>query len=102
MTGPISSFCSVEELAEELLTDAKFRALKLGTWLGATDGQLLLAAVEALAPPPHRQDIKLLATALELAATKQHDAARQTLAKGILLTLGAAAVAAALRGNGTK
>ena len=33
--------------------DVEFRALKIGTWLSTPDGELIAAAVEALAPPPY-------------------------------------------------
>lgn len=33
---------TAEALAQELLQDAEFRALRLGTWLGTTDGEVTL------------------------------------------------------------
>jgi hypothetical protein len=42
---------SAEELAQELLGIAEFRALQLGTWLGTTHGQIIAEAVEVVAPP---------------------------------------------------
>ena len=98
---PISQVRSAEHLAEELFADAGFRALKLGTFLKTPDGQLLAAAVGALAPPPYRQDIALLVQALRLAAGMQQEQARDMLIKGLVVAVGVGAVAAAVRGSGT-
>lgn len=62
---------SLANLAEQLLANAEFRALGLGTWLGTPDGKLFTAAVEAVTPPFYRQDEELLAEALKLAAKMQ-------------------------------
>jgi hypothetical protein len=75
------------DLAQDLLANAEFRALQLGTWLNKPDGELITAAVEAITPPPYRQDIELITEALKLAAQTQRG-------EGIgraLLTSGAAA-----------
>jgi len=81
------------QIAEALLADAGFRALKLGTWLNTPSGELLVAAVASLAPQPYQADIDLLIDALRLAAQRQQDEARQKLAVGLL---GGAALAIAL------
>jgi len=57
---------------------------------------------DALTPLAYRQDVVPLANALQQAATMQYEAARQTLAKGVLVALSAAALAAALVGNGNS
>lgn len=62
---------TAEQLARELLQDAEFRALRLGTWLGTTDGTIIAQAVESVAPPFYRQDVELLVEALTLAAATQ-------------------------------
>jgi hypothetical protein len=92
----MASAYSAQQIAEALFADAEFRALKLGTFLNTPDGQLLAAAVEALTPPPYRDDIALLVEALQLAAKMQHDAARETFVKGVVVALGVGAIAAAL------
>lgn len=84
---------SAEQIAEALLADAEFRALRLGTWLTTPSGELLTAAVTALTPPPIKQDIDLLIQALEFAAQRQQAEARQKLAVGLL---GGAVLAIAL------
>jgi hypothetical protein len=89
----MASAYGAEQVAETLLADAEFRALKLGTWLNTPSGELLANAVTALAPPPFQQDIDLLIMALQLAAQRQQAEARQKLAVGLL---GSAALAIAL------
>ena len=59
------------ELAQDLLADAEFRALQLGTWLNRPDAELITAAVEAITPPPYREDVELITEALKLAARAQ-------------------------------
>lgn len=87
VTAPAASCTTPGELARDLLANAEFRALQLGTWLNKPDGELITAAVEAITPPPYREDIELLTEALKLAAQAQRG-------EGIgraLLTTGAAA-----------
>ena len=81
------------QIADALLADAEFRALRLGTWLSTPSGELLAGAVTALAPAPYQQDISLLIDALQLAAERQQAEARQKLAIGLL---GGAALAFAI------
>ena len=81
---------SPEKVAEALLADAAFRALKLGTWLSTPPGDVLTAAVAALWPPLHPADADLLVKALAMAARRQHEEAQQKLVAGLL---GGAAVA---------
>lgn len=84
------------EVADALLADARFRALKLGTWLSIPPADVLQAAVEALSPLPFKQDIGLLDEALQLAVQRQQEEARQKLAVGLL---GGAALAILLGGS---
>ena len=56
---------TADELAHELLTDAEFRALQLGTWLNTTNGKVISEAVEMVLPPFYRQDAELLVEALK-------------------------------------
>lgn len=60
-----------QELAEDLAANAEFRALQLGTWLNRPDVEVITAAVEAITPPPYRQDIELLIEGMKLAAQLQ-------------------------------
>jgi hypothetical protein len=71
-----------EELAEELLQDAEFRSLQLGTVLGTPEVHLVAHAVEAASPPFYRSDEQLLVEALTLAAKMQNRQAAGRLALG--------------------
>jgi hypothetical protein len=91
----VASSNTPQQIAEMLLADAEFRALRLGTFLGTPDGRLIAAAVEALTPPPYREDVALLIDALQLAAKTQQKEAIQTLLKGTAVGVGVAALVAA-------
>jgi GNAT superfamily N-acetyltransferase len=80
-------------VADTLLADPAFRALGLGTWLTTPARVVIAAAVSALRPPLFDQDAALLTEAVQLAAQRQHNEARQKLALGLL---GGAALAIAL------
>lgn len=62
---------TAKAIAEELIKVAEFRALRLGTWLGTENGQVMAEAVEMVSPPFYRQDEELLVVALKLAAAMQ-------------------------------
>lgn len=81
------------QIADALLADAEFRALRLGTWLSTPSGELVEAAVTSIMPPPYREDLELLAAALQIAAQRQQGEARQKIAAGLL---GGAALAIAI------
>jgi hypothetical protein len=76
---------SAEELGRELLGIAEFEALRLGTWLGTTDGRVFTEAVELVTPPFYGHDVELLVAALRYAAEIQHQRG-QRVAGGIALT----------------
>ena len=84
---PAANYTTLEELARGLLADTEFRALQLGTWLNQPDGELITAAVEAITPPPYREDIELLTEALKLAAQAQRG---EGIGRAILTTVAAA------------
>ena len=48
----MASVYSAGQIADALLADAEFSALRLGTWLSTPSGELLAATVTALTPPP--------------------------------------------------
>lgn len=82
---------TADQLADELLAVAEFRALQLGTWLGTADGQIIAEAIEMVAPPFYRQDIGLLFDALRLAASLQEHEGRRVagrFALGVLASAG--------------
>jgi hypothetical protein len=89
----MSSAYTAAQIAEALLADSEFRALKLGTWLNTPSGELLTEAVMLLAPQPYSEDLELLIDALRIAAQRQQEEARQKLAVGLL---GGAALAIAI------
>jgi hypothetical protein len=86
---------TAQEIAAHLFADAQFRSLQLGTWLDTPNGELIAAAVEAVTPPPYREDIQLLVEAVTLAAKMQQDAGRErAVAAGLVLAFGSALLAA--------
>lgn len=94
LVDPVARQFTAEQLAEQLLQDAEFRALQLGTWLQTPDGELIERAVLSLTPQPLREDITLLADALKLAAKAQREqGVRKAIDVGGVIVLGSAAVA---------
>lgn len=81
-----------EGLAGELLDDAEFRALELGTWLGTTQGQVITKAVEMVTPPFYREDVELLVAGLTLAAQMQATKGQREAGKVALGVIGLVAV----------
>jgi hypothetical protein len=79
-----------EQLAHELLDLADFHALRLGTWLNTTDGEIVAQGVEMVTPPLYRQDVQLLVAALRYAANLQHENAQRAgeLALGAIALFG--------------
>jgi hypothetical protein len=74
---------TAEEIARWYLKKAEFRALKLGTWLGTEEGEVITWAIEQCLPLGYREDAELLVDALELAAAAQQKEDRK--AAGILV-----------------
>lgn len=66
-----SALPTADVLAIRFLSDAKFRALQLGTWLGSTDGVLLTEAVSLALPGLYDPEFSLLVDGLKLAADSQ-------------------------------
>jgi hypothetical protein len=97
----IASAYRAEQLADELFADVEFKALKLGTFLGTPDGQLLTAALNALTPPPYREDLELLEDALRKAAQMQQTEAREVALRGVVVVAGLA-LAGALINSGSQ
>ena len=89
----------VEELVQTLLTDAGFRGLKLGGWLGTTDGKIISDAVACAIPPQYEVAYHLAVEGLTLAAQLQQKEGRETAALiAAVVLLGAVIVAG---GDGT-
>jgi hypothetical protein len=66
-----SGLPTAEDFARELLGDAEFRALRLGTWLGTPEGQAVSEAVAQVIPTDYEPVFTLTVDALELAAAQQ-------------------------------
>jgi hypothetical protein len=87
----------LEQFRQELLEDTELQALKLGSWLGTTDGQIIAEAVSAVIPPVYGPAYELAVKGLTLAAEDQAKAGRETagaIALGSILVGGAIALAA--------
>jgi hypothetical protein len=96
---PAAASRSPEEIAVELISNAEFQALRLGTWLNTPQGQAVAAAVEAISPPLYREDVKLITEALMLAArTQQKEQRNRVLAGAALATAGLAILVAGGKG----
>jgi hypothetical protein len=80
----LASVYSAGQVADALLADAEFRALRLGTWLNTPLRGGIAAAVMALTAVPFKQDIDLLIEGLQLAARRQQAEARPKLAVDLL------------------
>lgn len=92
-----------EALAKEWLGIAEFQALRLGTWLGTTDGEVFTQAVEMVLPGFFRTDAELLVAALKHAAKLQHErgqAVAGRLALGSVVVAGLAGFAYAASKSG--
>jgi hypothetical protein len=75
---------SPDEIATDLIDDAEFRALGLGSWLGTAEGKAIANVVLAVLPPHYRLEAQLLFDALILASKLQQKLGRRT-AGGIAL-----------------
>jgi hypothetical protein len=93
---------TADQVAQELLKMSEFRALKLGTWLGTTNGQVISKAVETVTPPFYRQDVELLVAALQLATKLQYQEGQDKAGKvalGVLCGAGVLALGVAALGS---
>ena len=87
---------SVEQFANELLADAEFRSLQLGTWLGTIDGEVIETAVGMVVPPIYRPEYDLAVYGLKRAARLQQQAGQQAAGKAALSIVGASLFAAGI------
>lgn len=93
----IASQHDARAVAAWLLADAEFKAMKLGNWISTPDAQLVLAAIEMIAPAPYADDVQLLADAIQIAARQQQADARGKIFA--IAAIGAAAVAIGTSGK---
>jgi hypothetical protein len=85
---------TVEQFAKDLVADAEFRSLQLGTWLGTTDGEVIEAAVGMVIPPIYKPEYDLAVNGLKLAARMQQQAGQEVAGKVALSIVGASLFAA--------
>jgi hypothetical protein len=86
----------LEHFRRELLEDAEFQALKLGSWLGTTDGQIIADAVSTVISPAYGPAYQLAVKGLTLAAEDQATEGKKTAGKialGAIFVGGVAALA---------
>jgi hypothetical protein len=86
----------VEQFARNLVPDAEFRSLQLGTWLGTTDGEVIETAVGMVIPPFYRPEYELAVDGLKMAARLQQQEGQQVAERVALFTVGASLFAAGL------
>lgn len=83
-----SPYPTAAQMADELLTDPEFQALRLASWLRSPDGALIAEAVGLVIPPVYRLEYELGVEALQLAAEMQHARGRRQRLAGILALTG--------------
>ena len=59
-------------MADEILADSEFRALRLATWLRSPDGEFIAHSVAQAIPPSYRLEFDLAVEAMQLAADMQY------------------------------
>jgi hypothetical protein len=84
---------AVEQFAKDLVADAGFRSLQLGTWLGTTDGEVIDTAVGMVIPPFYKPEYDLAVGGLKLAARLQQQAGQEVAGKVALTIVGASLLA---------
>jgi hypothetical protein len=87
---------TVQELADELSTDAEFRALQLADFFNSPNGELIAAGVRLVIPEAYAADFGLFVEAMKLAAQSQRRVGPK-LAGLAAATIIAAFIASALR-----
>jgi hypothetical protein len=87
---------TVEGFAAELLADAEFRALGLGSWLGTPDGQLIADAVGQVIPPTYHEVFGLAVDGLQLAAAQRVADQRKAGGLALAVVVGSVLIAMAL------
>lgn len=91
-----SAQLSVEDYAHLLPSDAEFRSLQIGNWLGTTDGQIISQAVAQVLPPFYQPEYDFVVNGLMLAANLQAQEGQQAAGKVALGVIGVGLFFAAL------
>jgi hypothetical protein len=89
----------LERFRRELLEDAEFQALNLGSWLGTTDGQIIADAVGTVIPPAYGPAYQLAVKGLTLAAEDEAKEGRKTAGKIALSAIVVGGLAAIASGG---
>jgi broad specificity phosphatase PhoE len=92
-TAQQQQLSAVEQFAQDLVADAEFRSLQLGTWLGTTDGEVIETAVGVVIPPIYKPEYDLAVNGLKLAARLQQQAGQEVAGKVALTIVGASLLA---------
>jgi hypothetical protein len=87
---------NIEQFAKDLVADAEFRTLQLGTWLGTTDGEVIETAVGMVIPPIYKPEYDLAVDGLKLAARLQEQEGQQVAGKVALSIVGVSLIAAGM------
>lgn len=87
---------TIEQFGKELVADAEFRSLQLGTLLSTTDAEVIEAAVAAVIPPIYHPEFDLAVGGLKLAAALQQQEGQQVAGRVALTFVGASLIAAGL------
>lgn len=84
---------NIEDVVGDMVADTRFRALRLGSWLGTTDGQIIAEAVGYAIPPQYAAAYQLAVEGLTLGAEIQQTEGRQTAGAFALVVVIAALLA---------
>lgn len=80
---------TARQMADELLSDSEFEALRLASWVRSPNGELIAEAVSLVIPPAFRPEYELAVEALRLAAEIQYEQGRPKRLAGALALAGA-------------
>jgi len=78
---------TADEIADEMLEDVGFEALKLGGFLSTPDGELIAEGVGLALSPVDRPAFKLAVDALTLAAERQETISPKQVGGGVLAAM---------------
>lgn len=96
MYGRLQPLPTTEQFAKDLLADAEFRSLQLGTWLGTTNGEVITTAVGMVIPPIYKPEFDLAVDGLKRAARLQQNEGQQVAGKVAVSVVGAGLITAGL------
>ncbi|HXV06309.1 MAG TPA: hypothetical protein VFP23_10440 [Solirubrobacterales bacterium] len=80
---------TARQMADELLADSEFEALRLASWMRSPNGELIAEAVSLVIPSAFQPEYELAVEALQLAAEMQYEEGRPKRLAGVLALTGA-------------